>query len=303
MKKKIFIKLIKYTINGQMWGMIYKKYIYKCYSDYIRKKKEIKLIDLNAPEFIYKTPFGFKLLINKNKIVEREFYLGNYESDILNIFRKLVKKNYTIIDAGANIGVFSLIAANKYKGKVRVYAFEPAAYPANKIRKNIEINRIETIEVCNSALGNYKGEINLNICEDDAYNSIGTNPQAKIQGNIKVPITTIDIFCKENSITKVDILKMDTEGAEYLILQGAKSFLSSHCIPIIFTEYNRQVITGYTHTLDDLEGILIENGYEIFEIQKKKLISFNSLLSTSSNLICIHKSVTRKIGVKLYCQI
>jgi len=263
----------------------------------VRLRKKIKFLNnLVKDEFVFKSPWGFKIIINPSKIVEREFYLGRFENEVLKLFDKLLKTNDIVFDVGANVGLFSLLAANRLKDKVKVYAFEPSDYPFDKIRRNISLNKFKSINTNNIGLWDHKGFVKFHLCIDEAYNSIGTNPQSEIKSSINIPVTTIDDFCQEKNITKIDILKIDSEGAEFQILNGAKRLISSLSIPIIICEYNREVISGYPYTLLDLENFLRGSNYELFEIKKNRLMTFSSGSSLSSNLVCIQNNNLRQIA-------
>jgi FkbM family methyltransferase len=265
----------------------------------LKRKKDF--LDKNdSREFIFSSNYGFEIFINKDKVVDRDFYFDNFEKEIIKMFRKFIGKKITVFDVGANIGIFSLTAASKANSNIAIYAFEPSLYAFNQLKKNIELNNFTCIKPFNHALSDFTGNALLNFCEDDAYNSLGSCPQEKILETKLVPVSTITEFCKNNKIRKIDILKMDTEGAEYLILKGASEFITKSPIPIIFSEYNREVISGFNFSLKDLESFFIQNNYSIFEILNSRLVEFNSNKSTSSNLICIHKSYMKTLGVSFF---
>jgi FkbM family methyltransferase len=264
------------------------------------KRNQDFLDKMDSDEFIYTCNYDFKIFINKNKVVDRDFYLGKFEVEIIKMYRKLIKRELTVFDVGANIGIFSLTAARKTNNDISIYAFEPSLDTFNQLKKNIELNGFTCIKPFNHALSDITGNVLLNYCEDDAYNSLGSCPQEKIKETKLVHVTTISEFCEKNKITNIDILKIDTEGAEYLILSGAADFIAKTPIPIIFSEYNREVITGFNYTLDDLESFFIQHNYYIFEIKNDRLVEFNSNKSNSSNLICIHKSYIKSLGLSFF---
>jgi len=130
-----------------------------------------------------------------------------------------------VIDAGANMGVFSLLAM--HQGAEKVYAFEPnpRAY-TQFLERNIELNNGQhTIIPISYGLGAKKEVVEFIDVEENIGGSRILNPDKDTfrNGNIiSVNITTLDSFVRENDILHVDFIKADIEGAERLMLEGAR---------------------------------------------------------------------------------
>ncbi|MEI7584597.1 FkbM family methyltransferase [Runella sp.] len=176
---------------------------------------------------------NLKLDIDFNKDVDFRIYIRKFEDHILFVFQKLLSVDSIVLDIGANIGWYSLIAAQKIKAENHIYAFEPASNAYQKLLKHISLNEASQISAHNCCIADYEGEILLNICEDDAYNSVGNSPILNIQEQVNSPVINIDAFIEKYRIPKVDIIKIDTEGAEMLVLKGAKKTLQKFS-PVIF---------------------------------------------------------------------
>ena len=101
---------------------------------------------------------------------------------------------------------------------------------------------------------------------------------------------TLDKFIEDNNIDEINLLKIDTEGADYLVLRGATKLLENKKSPIILCEYNRNTQRGYEYRLDDLIDFMELRSYKIYEIIKKKLVPFNPITSTSSELVCMKEN-------------
>jgi len=240
----------------------------------------------NKP-FVHASKFGFNMVIYPSSIIDENFFWGDFEADNLSFFQNLIKEEMVIFDIGANVGLYSLTAAAKMKNAIKIHAFEPADIPFNRLHKNIELNKFKNITVHNLGVSDKEGTVEFNICEDDAYNSIGSAPMQKITKKVKINVTSIDSFCQKNNIQSIDIVKIDTEGAEFLILTGGAKIFESKNAPVLFCEYNRLTASGYDYTLHDYEEQLKLYGYKIFEIKNGNLISFNPLVSDNSNILCL----------------
>ncbi len=237
--------------------------------------------------FLFSSKFGFKMVIYPTSIIDENFYWGDFETDNLVFFRNLVKEEMVIFDIGANVGLYSLTAAAKMKDSIKIYAFEPAEIPLNRLNDNIELNNFKNISVHNVGVSDREGTVEFNICEDDAYNSIGSSPMQEISKKVEINVTSINSFCQANNIDRIDIIKIDTEGAELLILRGGGEIFESENAPILFCEYNRLTASGYDYTLRDYEEQLKAYNYKIFEIKEGNLIGFDPAVSDNSNILCL----------------
>jgi len=129
------------------------------------------------------------------------------------------KEKINIIDIGAAIGEYSLYAANKYP-KSKIYSFEPFPESFDLLKENIKLNNYnDQIHPFNIAVSdNSKGEV-LSISKfGNQDNSTHNVPGGLYESSIKTSSTTIDEILLKNNLDKVEILKLDCEGAEWKIL-------------------------------------------------------------------------------------
>lgn len=167
---------------------------------------------------------------------------GEYESFELDILKKLLNKGDTVLDVGANIGVYSVEAAAAVGKKGKVFAFEPV--PANQamLRRNLKLNNISNAVVVTTAVGSKKSNIKLYLAE----NSIGTHSVGAVSKNhINVPVTPIDSFVEDNGLN-VNLIKMDIEGYEGFAVEGSRKTISKQK-PILLVEFSAKhlVRCGY----------------------------------------------------------
>lgn len=231
------------------------------------KRSYIKLFNISI---IYYKIYGIKLKLNLINDVDRRLFLYGYEKDTMRYFRKLVKKDHVVLDIGANIGIYSFIVSERIGGSGKIYAFEPAHNAYNCLLFNIKLNGIKNVIPINSGVSNFTGKANFNICNDDAYNSLGNTPMNPVIKSEIINLTSVDDFVNLNKIKKVDIIKVDAEGAEYLIFDGAERTLSNHR-PILFFEHNPKVTEGFSNSTADLIELIRFHKYELFEIKKGRL--------------------------------
>jgi len=184
---------------------------------------------------------GSKMYVNTQDMsfVPSLMVSGVYEKYETELFKKLVKPGMTVVDIGSNIGYYSLIAAKLAGNNGKVYAFEPEPNNYNLLVKNIKINNYANIIPIQKAVSNKRGNTKLFIDKINLGNpSFSKNnvPTPK-EGFAEVEAITLDEFF-ENVVkdSKVDFIKMDTQGAEGLIVEGAGEVLKNNNLKI-FMEF------------------------------------------------------------------
>ena len=200
----------------------------------------------------------------------------------------LISDSNIIIDGGANQGIYSMAFACVSK-KNKIFAIEPFKYCHKIINYNKKINKFNNIKIINKVLSN-----KLSYNKLDYSNNVGTSSIVYNWGRKKVlniKSITIDVIKKKYKLKKIDIIKLDIEGAEVLALQGALKTIKKYK-PKIIMECNRIQFKkcsflkkfGYTPYLYDQEGKLkkikkLETGVpNLFWLTKQHYKSFESKL-------------------------
>lgn len=130
-----------------------------------------------------------------------------------------IKDNYTVIDLGAHIGIFTVLASTSAKG-VKVFSYEPFPQSFGLLRRNVSVNHLEKVKIYPLAVGRTRSERKLYL--DKA--NLGGHSLHWVRDDWMLVscITLTDVF-DSNGIEKCDLLKMDIEGAEYEILFNTPS--------------------------------------------------------------------------------
>ena len=173
------------------------------------------------------------------------FFRGSYSGDQLTIMERLLDAHGVFIDAGANQGEFSIAAANVVP-LGRVIAFEPVAEYRERLFENVRINALLNVEVIAVALGDEEGS--LPIYDQPEAFSDGTRheglpslfaSEARSRPLEMVPIRRLDDVLQELGIARVDVIKLDIEGAEWMALRGAAKTLATSR-PVLILELGRE---------------------------------------------------------------
>ncbi len=145
---------------------------------------------------------------------------------------KLIKKGDVVIDGGANQGVFTLAFAKKVEKSGKVFAIEPFKYCIDIINNNSRLNNLNNIKTLNYCLFNKEQTMKI-----DYTKGIGSASIVRKFGNKTKFVRTIvlDNIKKKYNLKKINLIKLDIEGAEIAALNGAKNILKNDK-PVISVE-------------------------------------------------------------------
>lgn len=229
-------------------------------------------------------------------IVSDAIRRGSYEPFETDFISSLIKEGDVVVDAGANIGYYTLLLAKLVGNTGKVYSFEPNPSSFNILRKNIKKNGINNVQSFDVALCDNNGHGKLYIND---YNK-GDNRIYRIddkQDGITIKNASLDQIIPPHE--HVDFIKMDTQGAEVLILKGMKRILKNYR-PMMIIEYwpigLKRARTGAKELLE----ILTANGYQyqmidentgkLIEITAQELFDlFPETKGEFTNLFCSHQ--------------
>jgi FkbM family methyltransferase len=248
---KAFITSLHHLISGKynfadkeilvayfLGGKFFSKHYYSKYYHYLEKKYSVgdyfNFKGIKIPKFsdsYEKDVFIQEFLDILLPVLN--FY-GSYLGEGPYLYHKVqIQKGDIVIDAGANIGMFSALAS--HLGGI-VYAFEPVKEIREKyLEKTAQLN--PNINIVPLALSNKNGEVKIEV---DLINigcsSIVFDRKDSIKEIVKT--TTLDDWVKQNNIPKVDFIKADIEGAERLMLEGAQWVLKTYAPKLAICTYH-----------------------------------------------------------------
>jgi FkbM family methyltransferase len=153
-------------------------------------------------------------------------WLGSFEYEKQRRVASELKPGSVFYDIGANVGLYSLLAG-RLVTPGKIYAFEPLPRNVWYLRRHLELNRIENVEVFELAVSDRSGSAFL---EETACRLMGRLAR---EGSIHVRTATLDSLLLEERISPPDVIKMDIEGAELLALRGASECIQRYR-PVIF---------------------------------------------------------------------
>jgi FkbM family methyltransferase len=215
----------------------------------------------NYVKYVTRKYFGYDLSTLKIKLgqdfIDQKNILSDYPVDI-------------IFDIGANAGQ----TTHKYRKlfpKASIYGFEP--FPEMFLKYTESVHGDKNVYPINIALSNQNGTAEFFVNKFPGANSLLPNNEEytdgkkayQRMGKIKVGVETVDDYCKRNAIERIHILKMDVQGGELLVLQGAKEMLGKGKIDLIYTEVMFVEIYKNQPLFQDQKDLLKQFGYDLYK--------------------------------------
>ena len=222
------------------------------------KPDDILLID---------TLLGHKMYVNPQDDISKSLIMhGSYERYTTELFKKCLEKGMVVVDIGAHIGYYTLIAADIVGESGKVFAFEPDPYNYSLLIKNVEVNGYKNIIPIQKAVSNKVGITRLFLfLGASGWHSIYEVPGWR--KSIEIETVTLDEFFENE---KIGIIKMDAEGAEMAILQGMKKQIEKNDKLKIFAEFNPLLLKVAGYSPEEYLHKFISYGFKLFDINERK---------------------------------
>lgn len=198
--------------------------------------------------------------------------IWGYEGETTRVFLALVKEAKTIIDVGANTGLFALMGAHVMPGG-RVIAFEPVPFIYEMLKNNIRLNKLDNIQIEQIAISDYVGQSSLYVTRThvgiptDSSLCHGFREQVN---EFKVTTTTLDEYINNQGLSQIDLLKIDVEAAEKKVIAGALQTLKRD-LPFVICE----VLENLDHSF--LQQVFQELNYHFYHITPAGLLKHKKL--------------------------
>lgn len=198
------------------------------------------------------------------------------------VLNSLIENSDVCIDVGSNVGITSIWMAKNSK---LVYAFEPEKENRLRFMENVRVNNVHNIKLIPKAVSNKSGYAELNILESYGHHSLGKVTTSKFIKAEIVETTTLDLFCKENDIPIIDFLKVDVEGFELEVFEGAKNLLKNKQIMLIAFEVSKVILDDLGKTSESIIELFDNLDYSVYNLENKLITHKNIYKITQEDLI------------------
>jgi FkbM family methyltransferase len=184
------------------------------------------------------TVFGARIDLDLRDLVQREIYLGVFESKETRWALDWLRPGMTFVDVGANVGYYTLLAAQRVGAEGRVLAVEPGPYAYQRLCDTVSRNRLDQVRTLKVALGEQAGTLPLYVPPEASRNYSPTMVPHPSGTAVDTVVRTLDDCLEEWGVERVDLLKLDVEGFEPAVLRGARRALAGGRIGAVLCEFN-----------------------------------------------------------------
>jgi FkbM family methyltransferase len=224
----------------------------------------------------------------------RFFYVGgSLDPNEFFFLKGLLQPRMTFLDVGANDGLYSLFASRLVGADGLVVAIEPSSRELARLTSNVRLNRLGNVTILPVGASDRHATLALRIAdfEHAGQNTFGDFAHEVTSGNgvEDVPVEPLDAIVQRLDLRRIDVLKLDIEGAEYAALVGAEETLRLHR-PLILIELFDASLRKQGRTANDVLALLADLGYQtyIFDPETGRPRKARPEIGGSDNVLAAH---------------
>lgn len=244
----------------------------------------LKAFGLETKIFTKTIKTGLSFRVSPKDHIQKDiFWYGYYDKEVTATFLSFIEKDTVMLDIGANIGYFSLLAAQKAT-EGEIFSFEPVSATRDLLIENIRLNRLENIRALPWCVSNASGERKIYISSADNIGMSGLAPAENFSGlTEQVESIAIDPWAATNGIEPT-LIKIDVEGAEMEVLEGMQAILAK-CKPVIFIEIIAGQLASFGSSPDEIQKFFTALDYAAYEITGENSLKKLTHLKDSYNIV------------------
>jgi len=222
---------------------------------------------------------------------------GFYEPETVALLSALLSEGMTYVDVGANIGHHALIAASRVGDRGAIHAFEPAPAMFEALRRNMSRNGYRNVSCNNCALGDQAGLAQFHLADisHSCAHSLGRTVHVTDR-QVSVRVRTLDDYFVTAPINRLDVLKVDVEGAELMVLRGAERTIRQFR-PLMVLEFSKHT-TAFGYEAAELAQTLRNLEYELFTLGTMPLTLHSHSDELYYNVLAVPVNRVTELGAK-----
>jgi FkbM family methyltransferase len=219
----------------------------------------------------YRDRYGSEFLLHPHYYLDYNVIaFGTYDARLARLIERRVRPGMVCLDVGANIGVVALHLARRVGPSGAVHCFEPVPGICQRLREHVERNDLGSIvHVHPVALSDTDGKAVIHVADDFSANqgqsSLVNADRVRLPNPVTIPTMTLDEFVRREGLGRIDLIKVDIQGAEPLFLKGAAAALQ-RLRPDLCLEISPEDLAGLGQTSRDLLRQIEEMGYRVFRV-------------------------------------
>lgn len=238
-------------------------------------------------------------------VCETLYTRGIWEENITRVLGKLITPGMVVVDLGANVGYYTLLAAERVGKAGRVFAFEPDPFCYGLLEKNIAINPHTNVTPVNKAVADRTGTVQF-LLEGKNKGGHRLAGSWDDRNTIGVEVTSLDDFFK-NRESPIHLIKMDIQGAEMAALRGMRKVIENNNNLAIVVEFWPGGMERLGDSAADFLRMLLEYGFRLSAIRDSEIgiesIDVTSLLGClegETHLFCEKGELSAKLRERVH---
>ncbi len=235
-----------------------------------------------------------------NDLIDDLIFVGAYECAEWRFFERFVREGMTVLDIGAHHGFYTVLGAKRVGETGHVIAFEPSPRERNRLSSHLWLNGIrDTVKVYPEALTSEQGEATLFMDLEErntGHNSLQASGSCHRIKQVIVRTESLDRFLKDHGIDRVDLIKLDVEGAELDVLRGATDVLVRRPRPAVMAEVQDSTCAPWGYPASAIYDLMSGLGYSWFSItmhgslrpspRQERYDSVNNMVALPEEMLC-----------------
>ena len=225
----------------------------------------LKLLNLRYASKVPKVINLCNMHLNLDEGIQREMYLGTYESIQSSWFKKYLRCGDVVVDIGASFGWYTTLSESLVGSNGKIFAFEPSPISNEVIESMIKDSRLTNITLVKSAVGDSKGNIQLFMPTISYLHSPSILMSETSYIPLDVDIIKLDDYEPIKSIKKIRLIKIDVEGYEPNVLKGMMGLIKEGKVEYVMCEFNSYWLKQNNTTPEELHHTFVQLGFVVVE--------------------------------------
>lgn len=190
------------------------------------------------------------------------YYGMGFEKNELAMVKRLIAMNDIVLDVGANIGIYTVLAANLVGRGGQVHSFEPLPDVYDVLSTNVVANQCANVATNRVAVSDNNGETQIFVNAQNALSSLGITNRGKVLRSQKVSVVSLDTYAQMSGIERADFIKIDVEGYEGHVLRGALNLIKKSPNLVIMSELARKNFAPLGFSVDEVITFMGDLGFD-----------------------------------------
>jgi FkbM family methyltransferase len=254
--------MIRKRLFPVIWTLLWPARLYVARSPFRFGKNFLRAVLIrslppSSHTFVARLPFGRRIEVRYREGIGLATLLeGQFEGAEIEALCSYARRDTAAIDVGANIGIYTVVLAAALGAGGRVLAFEPAPENVERLRRNLQMNGISNVDVFPLAVGARSESVALYLSDDAACHSTSAVAAQRRGRSLTVAASSLDTVWNDARRPGVSVMKVDVEGTELAVLEGARELLAA-CRPTLLIEIKS------ARRLADVEELLAPYDYRL----------------------------------------